>query len=108
MTLRLIEAHESIPTSRGAEKNGTNTNRALGSAHLYSNLRPRGSERWRSRGQRLRTTRPADCRGRISAESLLHGERLAHGGLRFRMGRLGTCLVNRAATDCKVGPRMQL
>src|ERR1051326_2890814 len=41
------------------------------------------------RGSRLCTPGPARRRGRISAESLLHGERLAHGRFRIGVGGLG-------------------
>jgi hypothetical protein len=60
------------------------------SAHLHScRLRPACSQRRQlSRGHPLCATRPARSRRRISAQSLLHRERLAHGRLRFRMGRL--------------------
>jgi hypothetical protein len=34
------------------------------------------------------------------------GKRLAHGRLRFRMGRLGASLVNGAATDRQVDARL--
>ena len=57
---------------------------------------------------RLRATRQTRFRERISAESLLHGQRLAHRRLRFRMGRLGASVVEGAATDRKVDARLQL
>ena len=44
----------------------------------------------------------------ISAESLLHGERVAHGRLRFRMGRLGASVVEGAASDRQMDARLQL
>jgi len=37
-----------------------------------------------------------------------HGERLTHGRLRFRMGRLGARVVEGAATDRKVDTCVQL
>jgi hypothetical protein len=45
---------------------------------------------------------------RISAESLLHGERSAHCGFRFRMGRLGARVVEGAARDLQMDARLQL
>src|SRR5882762_3264443 len=62
----------------------------LSSAYLqHGHLRPAGSH-WRrlSHRHRVRATRQTRPRKRISAEPLLHGERLAHGRLRFRMGGL--------------------
>ena len=38
----------------------------------------------------------------------LNGDRLAHPGFRFRMGRLGASVVEGAATDSKVDARLQL
>src|SRR5436309_4215795 len=43
-----------------------------------------------------------------SIESLLHGERLAHRRLRFRMGRLGASVVEGAARGRQIHARLQL
>jgi hypothetical protein len=68
---------------------------AVGSAHLHScHLQPATSEqRQLSRGHPLYATRPARFRKRISAESLLHGERLGHGHLRLLIASHSTGLL---------------
>jgi len=72
-------------------------------------LRSAGSKRRKLSGRRaLCATRPARWRGRISAESLLQGNWLPDGGLRFRIWRLGTGVVNDTAKDHKVDARLQL
>src|ERR1700686_2125320 len=90
---------------------GTTNSGVVGSGYLYLDhrIRPASSERRQlSRGHRLRTTRQTGFRKRISAESLLQGERFAHGRLRFRVGRLGAGMVKGAARGGQMDARLQL
>src|SRR5258708_14792928 len=68
----------------------------------------RGKQRQLSGGHRLRAARQTRFRERIPSESLLHGERFAHGRLRFRMGRLGARVVDGAAGDRQMDACLQL
>src|SRR5260370_12217730 len=96
---------------RGVGDNCESTERlAVGSAHLRNGgLQTAGNERMQlPRGHPLCATWPARFRKRISAESLLYGERLSHGRLRFRMGRLGPGVVESAARGRQMDARLQL
>src|SRR5258707_5959669 len=94
----------------GADNEAITERLSVDGAHLDNRrLWPACSERQQlSRRHPLCATRPARFRKRISSESLLHGERIAHGRLRFRVGRLGAIVVEGAARGRQMDARLQL
>src|SRR6266516_344999 len=105
-TRPLSEAGKQIKESHSNE---TNTSLlAVGRTHLYRERRETGHTQRCPAGQPVCASWKTRFREWIPVKSLLHGERLAHRRLRFRMGRLGASVVEGAARGRQIYARLQL